>query len=168
MRKNFVFWRSPEPSNQRWGHQPCWVSNYPTVGGVGSNCRSVYRHLSPLRTVPDNDGARPYRRSRPRTQHRNEATQFNKRKHMDGRKGWKGKVESRFSKNLHIGGGWYRGIGWHCTAEGGGVEQAVQRAKKQRAEGNRSSLRLRRQVLPAGRPGAMLLCLPSRSCFLQP
>ena len=45
-----------------------------------------------------------------------------------------------------------------------GMEQAIQRTKtKTKTKGSRSSLRLRRQVMPTCRAGALLPCLPTPS-----
>ena len=75
------------------------------------------------------------------------------------------KGKNRFSNNPHTGSG-----STALSADAApprGTEQAIQTTNnKNKAQGSRSSLRLRKQVLPTIRPGALLPCLQS-PCFLH-
>ena len=78
---------------------------------------------------------------------------------MNGRK-------KRFGKNQHTGGGRTAVSADNVSLpEGGGVGNPKDENK---THGNHSSLRSRRLALPSSRPGALLPCVPSPSCSLQP
>ena len=60
----------------------------------------------------------------------------------------------------------YRTIVWRCTPKGNEAGNPKNKQEK-KTQDSGCSLRLRRQVLSISRPGALLPCLPSFSCFLQ-